>query len=206
MAVLLERNVNCTSFRLPCGLILILPFRNGVDHHHPRKRTRLTQPMVEDKDMVELWWDAVRSDDLLANGLPCIPCTSFQEHHPHRLQSKKSTSKVKSKPKRRKKPYSSRAAPPTKSLLTLMNNNVGTMKRVPRTHAKFADLNRNNNSNNEDGGESPASVDMPGEAYGRGADADVLIDERPWKPQGSGIEIGEANAEACLGWRSEEHT
>jgi hypothetical protein len=73
--------------------------------------------MVEDKDTVELWWDAVRSDSLLANGLPHIPCTSSQEHPPH---------------------------PPL-------------------------------------------------------ADADVAIDERPWKPQGSGIDIGEAGAEACLG-------
>jgi transcriptional activator SPT7 len=81
-----------------------------------------------------------------------------------------------------------------------MNNNIGTMKRVRRTHAKFADLNRNNSSINEDGGESPGPIDIPGEAYGAGADADVAIDERPWKPQGSGIEIGEANADACLGW------
>lgn len=74
------------------------------------------------------------------------------------------------------------------------------MKRVRRTHAKFADLNRNNNSNNEDGGETPISIDMAGDGYGAGADADTTTDDRPWKPQGSGIEIGEANAEACLEW------
>jgi transcriptional activator SPT7 len=81
-----------------------------------------------------------------------------------------------------------------------MNNNIGTMKRVRRTHAKFADLNRNNNSNNEDEEKSPGPIDMSGETYGVGADADLIVDERPWKPLGSGVEMGEANAEACLGW------
>ena len=36
--------------------------------------------------------------------------------------------------------------------------------------------------------------------YSMGADADVVIDERPWKPPGAGIEIGEANVDVCVGW------
>jgi hypothetical protein len=110
-------------------------------------------------------------------------------------QADASKPKVKTKSKRRKT-----SGPPTKSLLTLMNSNLDTMKRVRRTHAKFAALNRNGNNNNEDEGESPTSVDISGEVYGMGADADVVIDERPWKPPGAGIEIGEANADACVGW------
>ena len=152
--------------------------------------------MVEDKDSVELWWDAVRSDSLLANGLPCIQCTSSQDHRP---PSKNPKPKAKPKSKRHKKPFSSKTKPPPKSLLTLMNNNIGTMKRVRHTHSKFADLNRSNN-NNEESGESPGPVEVPGEEYGAGLDADVVIDDRPWKPPGSGIEIGEANADACLEW------
>jgi len=168
-------------------------FRNGVDGHRPRKRPRHTH-IVEDKDTVELWWDAVRSDNLLANGLPSIPCASSQDHPPHRLPPKKS--KPKPKPsKRRKKP-----GPAPKSLLTLMNNNISTIKRVRHTHAKFADLNRSNNSNNEDRGDTPVSIELSGEPDGAGADVDVDIDERPWKPQGSGIEIGDANGDACLSW------
>ena len=73
------------------------------------------------------------------------------------------------------------------------------MKRVRHTHTKFADLNRGNN-NNEESGESPGPVEVPGEEYGAGMDGDVVIDDRPWKPPGSGIEIGEANADACLEW------
>lgn len=156
---------------------------------------------MEDKDVVDLWWDAVRSDALLANGLPGIPRMSSQDQDPTtrsktRQSVKKPKAKFKSKSKRLKKPAST---PSPKSLLLLMNNNIRTMKRVRRTHSKFAALNQ---TNNEDGGEGlDESGEMPGDAMDA-ADADVSVDERPWVAPGSGIEIGEAGAGACLEWMS----
>lgn len=162
--------------------------------------------MLEDKESVELWWDAVHSEDLIANGLPGIGRVSSldidsspnkKSKNPRTPKILKSAPKSKSpsKPKRRKKPSSA----PVKSLLGLMNSNIRTMKRVRSTHAKFAALNQN--QNNEDGGESPepiAAETIPEERE----DADLGVDERPWNPVGSGIEIGQVGADDCLGWMS----
>jgi hypothetical protein len=72
-----------------------------------------------------------------------------------------------------------------------MNNNIRTMKRVRRTHAKFAALNQ---QDDED------IVGRPDEVE----DVHEGVDERPWTvPEGSGgIEIGEGRAGDCLKWMS----
>jgi transcriptional activator SPT7 len=68
------------------------------------------------------------------------------------------------------------------------------MRRVRRTHAKFAALNANMN-NDED------VYVPPPEALG-GDVANDAVDEQPWVPQGSGIEVGAENAAGCIHWMS----
>ncbi|KAG6907341.1 hypothetical protein DXG01_009298 [Tephrocybe rancida] len=186
---------------------------NGFTDHRPRKRTRYSSqyvtPLVFEKDDVsELWWGAVQSDDLLANGLPKIPFASSSSP----TSSPSAPRKVKGK-RRKKQPD---AAPPPKSLLTLMNTNIKTMKRLRHTHAKFAALNASNNVNAEDAegggdgapfstrGPTPPAL-MMGEEDGIGV-VDDKVDERPWratlkgKRWGGGVEIGEEAAADCMGW------
>lgn len=186
-------------------------YSNGVSDR-PRKRARLTSqypiPLASDKDEPsELWWGAVQSDGLLANGLPGIfPSSSRETTQPsnHRPSLKR---------KRRKKGL---VEPPPKSLLTIMNSNIKAMKRVRHTHAKFAALNLGS-GNNEDGegGEGPAPGGM-GVGVGAGAIGDddgvgVLddkVDEQPWRLKGKskvrGVEVGEESASDCVRWMGEK--
>jgi transcriptional activator SPT7 len=72
------------------------------------------------------------------------------------------------------------------------------MRRVRRTHAKFAALNQTANQTQDDPG-SP--IDSP-DLVARGDDVDDRINERPWKvPKGaSGVDIGSKQATECLTW------
>jgi transcriptional activator SPT7 len=70
------------------------------------------------------------------------------------------------------------------------------MRRVRRTHAKFAALNHNAVQDDPDN-----PVDVP-DLGGVGDDVDDRIDLRPWKvPKGlSGVDLGEKMASECLDW------
>ncbi|KAJ7043378.1 hypothetical protein C8F04DRAFT_1229515 [Mycena alexandri] len=105
---------------------------SGLDER-PRKRQR------QDGDMAEgdphLWWAAVHSDALLANGLPGIA-------HP---RSSPSTSPVVSatpprKRRKKKKEGKDKGGKGEKTLLGLMSTNIRTMRRLRHTHARFAAL------------------------------------------------------------------
>jgi transcriptional activator SPT7 len=81
-----------------------------------------------------------------------------------------------------------------------MNSNIKTLKRVRRTHAKFAAL----NLNTEEGGMG----DEPPEV-GEDGVIDEVIDERPWRARYTGlrqvegrveVEACEKNADECLKW------
>ena len=134
---------------------LSLLHRNGFTDHRPSKRARFSShyatPVSFEKDeLSELWWGAVQSDTLLANGLPHIPYPSSSSSVtaliPSQTKHPDPTSKPQPRPKRRKKgsgPGSPSAEQQPKSLLALMNNNIKTMKRVRHTHARFAALNLN---------------------------------------------------------------
>ena len=81
-----------------------------------------------------------------------------------------------------------------------MNSSVKTLKRVRRTHAKFAAL----NLNADDGG--GVGLDEPPETAEDDL-VDEFVDERPWKAlvglKGSvedGIELGGEQAVHCLRW------
>jgi transcriptional activator SPT7 len=83
----------------------------------------------------------------------------------------------------------------------MMNSNIKTLKRVRRTHAKFAAL----NLNAEDGG--VADLDEPPETA-EDYPVDEFVDERPWKTLvglkcgdiESGAELGGERAVHCLRW------
>ncbi|RDB25280.1 hypothetical protein Hypma_007354 [Hypsizygus marmoreus] len=203
----------------------------------PRKRARFstqyaTPLMFEKDDVSELWWGAVQSDALMANGLPHIPfasssassssssssfsssssSSSLHAHTPsHTLQAQ-----PRPKPKRRKKAPTNTTTTTAgggaepKSLLTMINNNIKTMKRLRHTHARFAGLNlgaSGGGAAGEDGdgdglgagggggrGGTPmmgvgAGVGV-GMGMGMGVDEDVVddkVDERPWSIPGTGI-------------------
>jgi transcriptional activator SPT7 len=81
-----------------------------------------------------------------------------------------------------------------------MNTNIKTLKRVRRTHAKFAAL----NLNTEEGGMGDEPPDLGEEGM-----VDEVIDERPWRARYAGLrqvkgpvelEVGEKNADECLKW------
>jgi transcriptional activator SPT7 len=82
-----------------------------------------------------------------------------------------------------------------------MSSNVKTLKRVRRTHVKFAAL----NLNAEDGG--GMGMDEPPETAEEDP-VDEFVDERPWKVRvglrdgdvESGIELGGERAADCLRW------
>lgn len=184
------------------------PLSNGI-HDRPRKRVRLTPPESDDESAIrerdrnatELWWSATQSDALLANGLPSLVQfpPSFSSYPPLQVKAKSSSLKLPKRKRLKKKPQAPTAPPNT--LLGIMNSNVKTLKRVRRTHAKFAAL----NLNAEDGG--GLGTDEPPESA-EDDPVDEFVDERSWKAlvglKGgdieNGIELGGERAVHCLRW------
>lgn len=199
---------------------------NGNMDNRPTKRTRSSPqfpvPLLEERDdLSQLWWGAVQSDELLANGLPEIPFGASSSISLHK----------KSKRKRPKGAPSLASSPQNpKSLLAMMNNNIKMMRRLRHTHAKFVALNASTVVQDDDetaeglygglpsslpSGKVSGSTVYPGTVSGEGAGEDDVvdekIDERPWILRGhkgklnlSGIEIGEENATDCLHWATEK--
>jgi transcriptional activator SPT7 len=140
------------------------------------------------QDITDLWWQAVRSDTLLGNGLPRI---QYSSSRPPASLSYKPPTKNKVRKQKQKE-----IKPSPRSLLTLMNNNIRTMRRVRRTHAKFAALNANDEGD-------VASLGVPTEE-----EVNDVVDERPWDVRGSGVDMGAKHADDCLhwmGWKILEH-
>lgn len=162
------------------------PFdRNGYADHRPRKR-----PRTLSKDPVELWWDAMRSDEMVGNGLPVLRYPSSA--HASGEVSQEPTPAVPPlpiKPKKRKKVR----PPSTNTLLYHMNGNIRTMRKVRSVYTKFAAL----NINNEDGtGPTQPHEFLPPPAE----DVEEVIDDRPWRISGTEGEVGEQNADDCMHW------
>ncbi|KAI0752833.1 hypothetical protein C8Q80DRAFT_1351282 [Daedaleopsis nitida] len=156
---------------------------NGFLDDRPRKRARMQRS--GDQDVVELWWDAMCSDELIANGVPILSRTSSEAVAS--FSSTTITDPPREARRRRKKKQVS--APDT--LLYHMNNNIRTLRRVRTTHAKYSALNQ---SLEEGGGIAQPPIQDVSE------DLDDVIDERPWKPVGAGIDMGQQNANDCLHW------
>ncbi len=154
----------------------------------PRKRARMHSRSAADKDVVELWWDVMRSDEMLANGLPSLTRSVSGD-----VTAPGPASAINDPPRNspRRKKKKKKEATPTNTLLYHMNNNIRTLRRVRTTHAKFTALNQ---SLEESGGVAPPPIHDIHE------DLDDVLDERPWKPPGMGIDMGEENANDCLHW------
>lgn len=156
--------------RTPEGMAKFANLERGLpaenDERRPRKRIKLDP----DQETLDAWWSTVREPELLANGLP----PSFRSARPKR---------------RKRKPLQRDTPPESGGLLKLMNNNIRTMKRVRRTHAKYSAL-------NEEGAEEVDEV-VP--------ELDE-VDDRPWTSDG---EVGQEGADQCVTWMTRkvlEHT
>ena len=105
--------------------------------------TQYPTPLLDEKDdLSQLWWGAVQSDSLLNNGLPGIPFGPSSSSSSSTSSSSKLQHPSSVKHKRRKPPKQQQQRQPAnpKSLLSMMNHNIMTMRRVRHTHAKFAAL------------------------------------------------------------------
>ena len=164
---------------------MLKPLRNGFLDDRPRKRARMQGSA--DKEVVELWWDAMRSDALVANGVPSLVRASSE------MSSSSPPNAITDPPRQatqRRKKKKQKTSPPN-TMLHHMNNNIRTLRRVRTTHAKFSALNQ---SLEENGGVAPPPVHDAAE------DLDDVVDDRPWKPVGSGLDMGQENATDCLRW------
>ena len=134
----------------------------------------------------------MRADELIGNGLPTLQYASsepYPDTPPFTQSASASLAAMSGRPKKKKKRKSDIAPPWT--LLYHMNNNIKTMRKVRTTHAKFAALSQTN----EDGSVQPVEFLPPPTE-----DVEEVIDERPWKTRGSGMEMGAEHADACLHW------
>lgn len=152
-------------------------------------------------DPSELWWKAVETDALLPAGLPCVP---FQP--PPLSSSAPSTPTKKALKARNKgsvKGKGKAAKKEKRTLLALMNGNIIAMRRLRRTHAKFAALDESNKD--ESGGDEEMRKaaaegmmeDMP----------EIKVDGRSWRKKvglKKGVEVGEAQSEDCLKWMGQK--
>ncbi|KAF5354367.1 hypothetical protein D9758_010777 [Tetrapyrgos nigripes] len=228
--------------------------------NRPHKRARLNASSAASTSStydkaLPLWWAASQSDYMLANALPEIPyasssSSSSRKVHPFSLPALPSNPTNSSHPtqtqrhpshpnqltkrkKRRKRPYDVEPYRPEdhpKALLSLMNNNVKTMKRIRHAHAKFSALGitkdlgaaGDDDADNTNANAPNAATSGAGTSGGNGnlgaplgtgvASMDVddveddQVDERPWRvpmrngKKVSGIELGAKNAEECLKW------
>lgn len=160
----------------------------------PRKRAR-----VADRDVVDLWWDAMRSDAMLANGLPPLRYASSEDtadtslpreiHDPPRKPGLRPR-------KKRKKITESRAK---KTLLYHMNNNIRTLRRIRGTHARLTVLKESNDESGSGAGQGgflipPLPPPPPDDVV------DDEVDDQPWSEPMPGVQIGEQNADDCMHW------
>ena len=177
----------------------------------PRKRPRHSYKADRRNDEsshLDLWWEATRSQGLMASGLPTLTYRSSEAceavHQPPsipphpQLHAAPSTAKTRAKRRNKKKPHDTDQ---TRSLLSFLNSNIRTQRRIRRTHDKFLALNLNNEDNS---GMGPDAMDV---SMNMGMDdddttADIQIDERPWRTRGTGLEVGEQDASDCLTWAS----
>lgn len=134
---------------------------------------------------MELWWDAMRSDDMLGNGLPTLVHSSSE------LPSFEPPSTITDSERRSSRRRKKQQPNPSNTLLFHMNNNIRTLRRVRTTHAKYSSLIQ---SAEDNGGFAPPPVNDIAE------ELDDVLDERPWKPPGVGLDLGAENADDCLHW------
>ncbi|KAF8514635.1 hypothetical protein BU17DRAFT_94325 [Hysterangium stoloniferum] len=174
--------------------------KRSLGAHDHRKRLRLmeslaqsgsTGPVRDDlqEDLLDLWWDAARSNSLFMGGLPSLP-----QFHSIKERKKRGGKGPRLRPAGTnitKRKRSSGGCGPAKALLNLMNDNIATLNRIRRTHAKFVALNANADSTN------PATIPAPDPLSEHEVQDELVIQEKGWKVQG---EVDQPAADACLSW------
>ncbi|KAI0686712.1 hypothetical protein BC835DRAFT_1379004 [Cytidiella melzeri] len=170
---------------------------NGHVDNRPRKRAR-TSPVG--KDVTDLWWDAMQSNTMIGNALPTLryarsedpsdisPPTSILDP-PRRLG-------VRTGKKRKKRGPGPEA---DNTLLHHMNNNIRTFRRIQNAYGKLAVLKETLAADEAQPGGGSRSTFVPPPAMN---DLEDTVDDRPWRPPSSGIDLGEENSNDCLRWMS----
>lgn len=177
----------------------------------PRKRMRTSsksrsRSLTPDTDPFELWWEACTSSTLMSNALPSLTHSASLEPSTSPKSELKADPYASNRVRKRKKkrPPEPQDSPPT-TLLGYINSNIRTLRRVRLTHEKFIALNLSTDeSMATGGGPNPSLENIPDikPINEKELDEGVVVDDRPWKPRASGIELGERNADACLRWMS----
>ena len=147
---------------------------------------------MAERNVVELWWDAMRSDEMLTSGVPTLARSSSEYYNPPSFVTAPAINDPPREGMRKRKKKQKTDTPAPNTLLYHMNNNVRTLRRVRTTHAKFTALTQSLEEGGA-GGAPPFINDIPD-------DVDDIMDERPWKPVGRGIDMGEEHANDCLHW------
>jgi transcriptional activator SPT7 len=191
-------------------MIIIIVVRNGIPiDPRPRKRSRKSSSTPGVKHRVELWWDVVQSDLMLANGLPVLVHSSSDPSptpNPSSQLKEPSFSATSKRKKRRKRAGTNLSTP--KTLLRIMNNNIRTMHRLRHIHSKFSSIKE---SNEESGlalpgtaaafSSPPEPVDLSSSPVpGKSSNINPWTKLRLSNEGGSGIDIGSELADKCLHW------
>jgi transcriptional activator SPT7 len=162
-----------------------------ISDHHPRKRARFGS---QEKDAVELWWDAMQSDYMIGSGLPVLKYSASEAlsraEPPNEIVDPPRKASQRPRKKRRKQD----SEPLQKTLLYHMNNNVRTLRRVRDMHESLSLLKELGEDASGSGPGQPIIVPPPP------VQTEDVVDDRPWRARDSGIDIGETEADDCLHW------
>ncbi|PSR71540.1 hypothetical protein PHLCEN_2v12591 [Hermanssonia centrifuga] len=168
---------------------------NGFAESRPRKRAKTTQ---EDKDIVDLWWDAMQSAVMIGNGVPTLRYSSSGDPSdttpPPTITDPPRMPGQRARKKRRKQTgdvYSER------SMLHHMNNNIRILRRVRSTHARLTALKE---SNDDAAGTGVVQPSQPSFEPLAADEVEAVVEDTPWPLPSSDVELGEENADHCLHW------
>lgn len=171
-------------------------FRQPASIPPPLSFTNAHSQAIDKEELTELWWGAVQSDTLLANGLPRIQVSSSKQAARILARADGQPLPSTSQQDLKTEPHKIEAGP--SSLVSLINSNIKAMKRVRHTHARFAALVANTATGADDSidGTAPMPDDFPTQAsavvhgpgsmwsvHGDEESMDVVedrVDERPW--------------------------
>ena len=174
---------------------LIPLIRNGYSDHRPRKRVRMA-----DKDAVELWWDAMQSEAMLANGVPTLRYSQSDD------TTDSTPSQAVNDPPRtpgarlRKKRRKTGTGQAQNTLLYYMNNNINALRRVRGTHARLTALKESLDDSAAPGVPGAPPIPQFNIPIPITEEPEPTVDERAWRISGSGVDIGAENADDCLHW------
>ena len=145
----------------------------------------------------------MQSEYMIANGVPVLRYAQSEEF-PGLGPSQKITDPPRTQTARPRKKRRKTVAPQQQnSLLYYMNNNINTLRRVRSTHARLTVIKDSNGAEDTSAQSAPALLGLTPQAslvLPPTDEPESVVDDRPWRVGGSGIEVGEKNADECLHW------